>query len=100
MENYGSQNVSIEIDGCMFKGTVVHELLHAAGFQHEQSRPDRDRYLNVYYKNIIPGERHCMPQFWFEFDDEFVFLTLKEKSHNSIKALMPKRSTSHMITIR
>jgi len=60
VEYYGSQSISIQIDGCMYKGTIVHEFLHAAGFQHEQSRPDRDSYLNVNYKNIIPGEE---PQF-------------------------------------
>ncbi|KAH9641322.1 hypothetical protein HF086_013304 [Spodoptera exigua] len=36
-------------------GTVLHELLHAIGFMHEQSRPERDDFISVRYNNIKPG---------------------------------------------
>ncbi|GIY36206.1 astacin [Caerostris extrusa] len=45
-------------DGCLFTGTVVHEMGHALSFCHEHQRSDRDKYLNVYEKNVIQGERH------------------------------------------
>ncbi|WP_081465965.1 M12 family metallopeptidase [Stigmatella aurantiaca] len=32
--------------GCEFKSTAVHELMHALGFCHEQSRPDREQFIN------------------------------------------------------
>ncbi|GAB1600483.1 zinc metalloproteinase nas-6-like [Argonauta hians] len=48
----GSQLLSLEQD-CLYKGTVMHELLHSVGLWHEQSRTDRDDYVTVNYDNIL-----------------------------------------------
>uniref|UniRef100_A0A0N4Z1H2 Zinc metalloproteinase n=1 Tax=Parastrongyloides trichosuri TaxID=131310 RepID=A0A0N4Z1H2_PARTI len=50
------QDVSIG-NGCGYIGVVGHETFHALGFQHEQSRPDRDQYIQVVFNNIIPNLR-------------------------------------------
>ena len=37
-------------------GTAIHEIMHALGFWHEQSRPDRDSWIQVIFANIEKGE--------------------------------------------
>ncbi|XP_068249144.1 zinc metalloproteinase nas-4-like isoform X2 [Palaemon carinicauda] len=47
----GAQAVSLG-PGCVYAGIAMHELMHAVGFWHEQSRYDRDDYIYVDYSNI------------------------------------------------
>lgn len=39
-------------------GSTIHEILHAVGFWHEQSRADRNNYVKVLYENIQSGAEH------------------------------------------
>jgi hypothetical protein len=43
-------------------GNLVHELLHAAGFYHEQSRGDRDQYISIMWDEIVPAMRSNFEQ--------------------------------------
>ncbi|KRY11918.1 Zinc metalloproteinase nas-4, partial [Trichinella patagoniensis] len=49
----GEQPLSLDA-GCMEHGIIIHELMHTAGFFHEQSRTDRDQYIQIIWKNIVP----------------------------------------------
>uniref|UniRef100_A0A7N6ATV6 Metalloendopeptidase n=1 Tax=Anabas testudineus TaxID=64144 RepID=A0A7N6ATV6_ANATE len=49
------QTVSLKSQGCIYFGTVQHELIHALGFNHEQCRSDRDQHIKILLQNVIPG---------------------------------------------
>ena len=51
----GEQQISIG-NGCEHHGIAMHEIMHALGFFHEQSRRDRDNYIKVHFENIPTGK--------------------------------------------
>lgn len=52
----GRQEVNLQSPGCLVKvGTIIHELMHACGFMHEQNRNDRDGFITVNWGNIRSG---------------------------------------------
>jgi choriolysin H len=51
----GSQGLHLNKAGCLHRSVIVHEFLHAIGFNHEQTRKDRDQFVKVNFENITPG---------------------------------------------
>ena len=49
----GGQTINLG-NGCIIQATVLHEVMHAIGFWHEQSRPDRDQSVEIFWENIEP----------------------------------------------
>ena len=43
---------------CYRHGVIIHEILHALGFFHEHSRPDRDQHVDINYDNVREGMNH------------------------------------------
>ena len=39
-------------------GSVMHEIGHALGLEHEHTRPDRDRHVRVLWDSIVAEKRH------------------------------------------
>ncbi|XP_050690946.1 astacin-like isoform X1 [Eriocheir sinensis] len=54
----GRQQLSLDVNGCIYVGTAIHELMHAVGFYHEHTRDDRDDYVTIYFENVISGQEH------------------------------------------
>ncbi|XP_041952289.1 meprin A subunit alpha [Alosa sapidissima] len=61
------QNLSIGAR-CDTRAIVEHELLHALGFYHEQSRSDRDDYVKIHWDQILEGKEHNFNK----YEDDFI----------------------------
>ena len=56
MVGNGRQYVNLH-DRCSL-GNTIHEICHSLGLWHEQSRADRDQYVNIIKDNIEEGKEH------------------------------------------
>jgi Astacin (Peptidase family M12A) len=57
-QDEGGQQLNVNSPKCVKKGVVMHEMLHAVGFAHQQSASNRDEYVKIIWENISEGHEH------------------------------------------
>ena len=63
----GQQNITLGTN-CT-TGNAIHEIGHTVGLWHEQSREDRNTFINVIFANIDPAMQHNFTQQISDGDD-------------------------------
>ncbi|XP_070501111.1 hatching enzyme 1.2-like [Chironomus tepperi] len=95
------QVVNLDSNGCMSRRTIIHELVHALGFDHMQSRYDRDRYIDVLYQNIKESEYSQFelvdPKKFNDFNTPYDYYSIMHygpvafsKNRNTKRTIVPK----------
>lgn len=52
------QVINLQIPNCLYRGTMIHVILHALGFYHQHNSPVRDNWLSVKWENIVTTKKN------------------------------------------
>lgn len=48
------QELSLQKNGCFNRGIIMHELIHALGYDHMHSHSERNNFIDIKWDNIQP----------------------------------------------
>ncbi|XP_058817724.1 low choriolytic enzyme-like [Topomyia yanbarensis] len=94
----GGQTVNLQKPSCVRRNIVIHEVLHALGFWHQQSASNRDDYVRILWENIIPKHKKnfkryntsIITDFGIEYDyDSIMHYSAKAFSNNKKPTIEP-----------
>ncbi|KAL2735847.1 seminal metalloprotease 1-like [Vespula squamosa] len=93
------QVLNLQVGGCVRHGVVIHELMHALGFYHQQSAANRDEWVVIHWDNIKPGKEHnfkkydrnTVTDFGYPYDyDSVMHYSAHAFSANGKETIIPK----------
>lgn len=97
----GMQEISLQKDGCFSRGTIIHEFIHALGYDHMHSHADRNKYVDIIFKNIqsdaISNFDRVDPRKFSNFGTKYDLYSVMHYdstafSKNGLKTIVPKDS--------
>lgn len=103
MKGESGQQLNVNSPRCVRKGIVMHEMLHAAGFWHQQSAADRDEFVEILWENISEGHESNFNKYnestVTDFEVSYDYLSLmhysrKAFSKNGNDTIVAKKNTS------
>lgn len=115
----GGQQPILVAPSCK-RGELIHEVMHTLGFVHEQSRVDRDQYVEIVWDNIkedFYNQFHIVPEAMtneyrgaaFEFDYQSLMLypatafakttSLETMKSRTAQAIQPERESLSKIDL-
>ncbi|XP_076823580.1 uncharacterized protein LOC143469684 isoform X1 [Clavelina lepadiformis] len=81
------KNTVFVSEHCIGSPGIEHLFMHVLGFDHEQTRADRDGHVKIDWKNIIPGRKSAFGKlnhrYWLDFDIEYNGQSLMHFPHNA-----------------
>lgn len=93
------QTVTLQKNGCMSRGTIIHELIHALGYDHMHSHSDRDKFVKIVWDNVESKHKHNFDKVdkrkFSNFDTPYDFYSVMHYnptafSKNGKRTIVPK----------
>lgn len=95
----GQQLISLKRGGCFSRGIIIHELVHAIGYDHMQNHFKRDNFVKILWENIDEENRYNFdkvdPRKFKNFDTEYDYYSIMHYdpmafSENGKRTIVPR----------